>query len=117
MMYGLPTSLLAEAADFLLSASEEELQRKLDVLRDHCQSIGRPYEQIEKTTLDIINLTRDGRNGTMTPAEAIKHFAYLASMGIDHAIFSMPNVYDLEPFDLLATEIVPVVERIPVAAH
>ena len=106
-----------DACNLFARLPQEELQRKLDVLRDHCQSAGRPYEQIEKTTLDIIHLTRDGRNRTTTPAAAIEHFAYLASMGIDQAIFSMPNVYDLEPFDLLATEIVPVIEKIPVAGR
>jgi hypothetical protein len=53
----------------------------------------------------------------MTPAAAIEHFASLAAMGIDQAIFSMPNVYDLEPFDILATEIIPAVEKIQVAGR
>jgi F420-dependent oxidoreductase-like protein len=106
-----------DACNLFARLGKDELQRKLDVLRDHCQSIGRPYEQIEKTSLEVLHLTRDGRNGTMTPAEAVEYFAGLASMGIDQAIFSMPNVYDLEPFDLLATEIVPVVEKIPVAGR
>ena len=96
---------------------DDQLKHKLDVLRDHCQSIGRPYEEIEKTTLDSFRLSRDGSNGSMTPAAAIEHFASLAAMGIDQAIFSMPNVYDLEPFDLLATEIIPVVEKIQVAGR
>ena len=65
----------------------------------------------------LCSLTRDGRNGSITPAAAIEHFADLAAMGIDQAIFSMPNVYDLEPFDLLATEIIPVVENIQVAGR
>src|SRR2546429_2700840 len=96
---------------------DDQLKHKLDVLRDHCQSIGRPYEEIEKTTLNSFQLSRDGRNGSMTPAAAIEHFASLAAMGIDQAIFSMPNVYDLEPFDLLATELIPVVEKIQVAGR
>ncbi len=78
---------------------------------------GLPYGQIEKTTLDTIHLTRDGRNGTLTPSAAIERFAELAAMGIDQAIFSMPNVYELEPFDLLATDIVPQVEKIQVAGR
>lgn len=106
-----------DACNIFARIGKNELQRKLNILRDHCQSIGRPYEQIEKTTLDVIQLTRDGRNGTMTPAAAIEYFADLASMGIDQAIFSMPNVYDLEPFDLLAAEIVPVVEKLQVAGR
>jgi F420-dependent oxidoreductase-like protein len=106
-----------DACNLSARLGKDQLQHKLDVLRDHCQSIGRPYEEIEKTTLDFMLLTRDGRNGSMTPAAAIEHFANLAAMGIDQAIFSMPNVYDLEPFDLLATEIIPAVEKIQVAGH
>jgi F420-dependent oxidoreductase-like protein len=94
-----------------------EVQHKLDVLREHCQTVGRPYEQIEKTTLDVLHITRDGHDGTLTPAAALEYLARLAALGIDQAIFSMPNVADLEPFDLLATEIIPEVEKIRVAGR
>jgi F420-dependent oxidoreductase-like protein len=106
-----------DACNLFARLGKDQLQHKLDILRDHCQSVGRPYEQIEKTTLDSFSLTRDGRDGTTTPAEAIERFAELAAMGIDQAIFSLRNVYDLEPFDLLATEVVPAVEKIPVAGR
>ena len=106
-----------DGCNILARIGKDELQHKLDVLRSHCESLGRPYEQIEKTTLDVMRFSRDGRDGSMTPAAAIDHFASLAAMGIDQAIFSMPNVFDLEPFDLLATEIVPAVEKIPVAGR
>ncbi len=94
-----------------------EVQRKLDVLREHCAAIGRPYEQIEKTTLSSYRLTADGRNGSTTPAALLEHLAQLAELGIDQAIFSLQNVSDLEPFDLLATEIVPAAEKIAVAGR
>ena len=106
-----------DGCNILARLGKDELQHKLDVLRGHCESLGRPYEQIEKTTLDVMRFSRDGRDGSMTPAAAIDHFASLAAMGIDQAIFSMPNVFELEPFDLLATEIVPAVEKIPVAGR
>lgn len=106
-----------DACNLFARLGNDELQRKLDVLRGHCESVGRPYEQIEKTTLNTMQFSRDGRDGSMTPAMAIEHFAQLAAMGIDQAIFNMPNVYDLEPFDLLATEIVPEVEKIRVAGR
>ncbi len=78
---------------------------------------GRPYEQIEKTTLDVVHITRDGRDGSKTPAQAIEYFRELAAIGIDQAIFSMPNVYDLDVFDLLATDVIPQVSQIPVAGR
>jgi alkanesulfonate monooxygenase SsuD/methylene tetrahydromethanopterin reductase-like flavin-dependent oxidoreductase (luciferase family) len=107
----------ADACNLFARLPKEELRRKLDVLREHCQAVGRPYEQIEKTTLSSFNLTRDGRNGTTTPAALIEEFEQLAALGIDQAIFSLQNVYELEPFDLLSTEIVPKVEKIQVAGR
>jgi hypothetical protein len=79
--------------------------------------LNRPYEQIEKTTLDPMHITRDGRNGTLSPNAAIDQFAELAELGIDQAIFSLANVTDPEVFDILATKIVPEVEKIPVAGR
>lgn len=107
----------ADACNLFARIPREDLQHKLDVLRSHCEALGRPYEQIEKTTLDTMHITRDGRNGTLTPEAAIERFRGLAEMGIDQAIFNMPNVDDPEPFDLLATRIIPEVERIPVAGR
>jgi F420-dependent oxidoreductase-like protein len=107
----------ADGCNIFARMGKDVLQQKLKVLQEHCERLGRPYEQIEKTTLDVVRLSRDGRDGTMTPAAAIDYFAGLAEMGIDQAIISMPNVSDLEPFDLLATEIVPVVEKITPAGR
>ncbi len=106
-----------DACNLFARLGNDALQHKLDVLRGHCEKLGRPYEQIEKTTLNTMRFSRDGRDGSMTPAAAIEHFAALAAMGIDQAIFNMPNVSDPEPFDVLATEIVPEVEKIRVAGR
>jgi F420-dependent oxidoreductase-like protein len=106
----------ADGCNLFAHLGKEEIKRKLDVLRDHCQTLNRPYEQIEKTTLGPMHITRDGRNGTLSPNAAIDQFAELASLGIDQAIFSL-NVTDPEVFDILATKIVPEVEKIPVAGR
>jgi hypothetical protein len=79
--------------------------------------VGRPYEAIEKTTLNSLFITREGGNGSITPAQAVEQFASLAAMGVDQAIFSLRNVYDPDVFDLLATEVIPQVERMPVAGR
>lgn len=107
----------ADACNLFGRVGPEELGRKLDILRGHCEAEDRPYEEIEKTTLDHMHLTRDGRDNSLTPAAAIEYCAGLAKMGIDQAIFSFRNVADLEPFDLLATEIVPAVEQLEVAGR
>jgi len=106
-----------DACNLFARLGKQVLQHKLDILREHCQAVGRPYEQIEKTTLDSIKLTRDGRDGSITPAAAVEFFAELASMGIDQAIFSLRNVSDPGVFDLLATEVIPQVNKITVAGR
>jgi F420-dependent oxidoreductase-like protein len=95
----------------------DEMKHKLDVLRERCQEAGRPYADIEKTTLGTIYLTRDGRENSMTPAAAIAYFRELAEMGIDHAIVNMPHVEDLEPFELYANEVIPEVEKFEVSGR
>jgi F420-dependent oxidoreductase-like protein len=101
-----------DACNIFARLGKDELQRKLQILREHCEAVGRPYEQIEKTTLDSLKITRGGGEGAITPAQAIDRFAELAALGIDQAIFSLRNVSDLEPFDLLMNEIVPAVSKI-----
>src|ERR1051326_745133 len=67
----------ADGCNLFARMGKEALQHKLDVLREHCQAVGRPYEQIEKTTLDVLRISRDGRNGTTTPAAALDFFGQL----------------------------------------
>jgi hypothetical protein len=105
-----------DACNIFARLGNDEIKRKLDVLREHCQSVKRPYEDIEKTTLDNFRLTRDGRDGSLSPSAAIDLFGSLAELGIDQVIFSLHNVTDIEPFDVLA-QIMPQIEKINVAGR
>jgi len=108
--YGDGCNLFAQMGD-------EVLKNKLTILRQHCEAEGRPYTDIEKTTLGSFALTRDGRDGTVSPSQAIEMFASQAELGIDQAIFSLQNVHDIEAFDVLATEVIPAVEKLAVAGR
>jgi hypothetical protein len=87
------------------------------VLRGHCQAENRPYEEIEKTSLDRMLVTPDGANGSASPQQAIDQFAHLAEMGFDHALISMPNVSDPNAFDVFRDRIVPDVHKLKVAGR
>ncbi len=102
----------ADACNLFARLGDDALRHKLDVLRAHCERLGRPYAEIEKTTLDTLRITRDGANDTMTPAAAVEYCKHLAEMGIDQAIFNSPNITDPDFFDLVGSEIVPAVELI-----
>jgi F420-dependent oxidoreductase-like protein len=82
-----------------------ELRRKLDILKGYCQEIGRPYDEIERTVLDTVNLSP----GNMTIADVIKTCRDLAELGIQHTIFNMPNVHELAPLEVFGRDIIPAV--------
>ncbi|MFI5272501.1 MAG: LLM class F420-dependent oxidoreductase [Ktedonobacterales bacterium] len=107
----------ADACNLFARLGDEALRHKLDVLRRHCDALGRDYDDIEKTTLDTLRISAHGGDKTLSPQQVIDGFAHLAEMGIDQAIFNMPNVYDPEVFDVLRDEVIPVVDRIAVAGR
>ncbi|HET6263038.1 MAG TPA: LLM class F420-dependent oxidoreductase, partial [Chloroflexia bacterium] len=105
-----------DACNIFLRLGDDVVRHKLDVLRGHCEAEGRPYEEIEKTSLERLHVTRDGSGDTMSPQQAIDHFAETAALGFDHAIFSMPNVYEPDAFEVFH-EIAPAIHDIPVAGR
>jgi F420-dependent oxidoreductase-like protein len=83
----------------------EAIQKKLDVLKQRCEEANRDYNEIEKTTLGTVNLAP----GQMSASDVIEKCRALAGLGIQHAIFNMPNVSDITPLDIFAEEIIPAV--------
>ncbi len=95
----------ADACNLFARTGAAVLRAKLDVLRGHCDDIGRPYEAIEKTTLATVHLAP----GQMSAADVVAHCRELAALGIQHAIFNMPNVHEIAPLETFGREIIPAV--------
>jgi len=95
--------LVAQYADAcnIFEMPVDAIARKLEVLRGHCEAVGRPYDAIERTTLGGLSVSRDGRGGTQTVDQAVERFAALAAIGIDHAIVNMPRANDEAAFELV----------------
>jgi F420-dependent oxidoreductase-like protein len=86
--------LVAQYAD-ACNLFEQEVTRKLSVLREHCATVGRPADEIAVTTT--------GRLGTTdSAARAVDRFGQLADEGVDLAIIDVPEATDLSTFDFLA---------------
>lgn len=98
----------ADACNLFASAGEEALVHKLDVLKRHCDRIGRDYDQIEKTTLDTVHLAP----GQMSAGELIANCRRLAKIGIQHAIFNMPNVHEITPIEVIGQQVIPAVSEL-----
>jgi len=80
----------------------EKMQKALDTLKMHCESLGRDYDTIEKTCLCTVHLSRDD-----TADSVVSRIEELSGMGFTHAIFNMPDVYEITPLATFAREIIP----------
>jgi len=81
----------------------EALVHKLSVLRRHCEDVGRPYDEIERTTLASVNVSRDGGGGTHTPQEYIDQFGELGDAGAQHVLFGLRDVWQTDKLELLGS--------------
>jgi F420-dependent oxidoreductase-like protein len=95
----------ADACNLFAGLGHDTLWQKLDVLKRHCDAVGRPYEEIERTALGTVNLAAGGMNVT----QVIETCRGLADMSIQHVIFNMPNVHEITPLEQFGREIIPAV--------
>jgi F420-dependent oxidoreductase-like protein len=97
----------ADACNLFARMGADVLRQKLDILRGHCEAVGRPYDSIERTALNTVNLAGDD-----TPASIIAQCRELAGLGLQHIIFNMPNAHDLAPLETFGREIIPAVAEL-----
>jgi alkanesulfonate monooxygenase SsuD/methylene tetrahydromethanopterin reductase-like flavin-dependent oxidoreductase (luciferase family) len=98
----------ADACNLFARMGDQVLRKKLDVLRGHCETLGRDYNAIERTALNTVNLAPGGTSA----ADVIAECKSLAALGIQHVIFNMPNVHDLTPLETFGGEIIPAVAEL-----
>jgi F420-dependent oxidoreductase-like protein len=95
----------ADACNLFAYGGEDLIRHKLDVLRGHCEDVGRDYEEIERTALATVNLAPGG----MTEDAVIGLCRELYEAGIGHLIFNMPNVHEIRPLEAFGERIIPAV--------
>jgi F420-dependent oxidoreductase-like protein len=95
--------LVAQYADGTnVFGGPDTLRRKYAILREHCEVVGRPFEEIERSTLQSTRLSADGAAGTETPEAAAERFAALAEAGAQHVIVGIQNIEQPGVADLAA---------------
>jgi alkanesulfonate monooxygenase len=80
-----------------------ELEHKLEVLRRHCDDVGRDYDEIEKTVMFSLD---PGEKGEKVDA-LLEELQRLASLGVQEAHGSVPDVWRITPLELLGERVVP----------
>ncbi len=97
----------ADACNFLV-LEPDEIRAKLEILRAHCDDIGRDFDEIEITALDEVDL----RPGRMAPSDVVARARSQADAGVQHLIVNMPDVSDVRHLELIGRDVVPAVEEI-----
>jgi F420-dependent oxidoreductase-like protein len=84
----------------------ETIHHKYEVLRGHCEAIGRDPDEIERSTLQSVRLSLDGEPGD-SPQQVIDRFGDLADAGAQHVIFGVRDVWDPRAIEALGRDVLP----------
>jgi F420-dependent oxidoreductase-like protein len=98
--------LVAKYADGCNLFPNAEVRHKLDVLKRHCETVGRDYDEIQKTVLYRFDL---GANGERV-GETLNDLRGLAEAGFQVAHGGLQRPWELKQFEIFQREIVPAAE-------
>ena len=94
----------ADACNLFAFGGVDALKAKLDILKQHCQTLGRNYEEITKTALSMAIVP-----APMSAESVVAQCRQLADIGIQEITFMLPNVDTLTPLKVFGDEIIPAV--------
>ncbi len=94
--------LVAKYADGCnIFGGPDQLTHKFGVLRERCAEIGRPFEEIERTNLQTVDLSKE------SVAQVVERFGTLAEVGVQHVIFNLAGVSDVRNLETIGRDLLP----------
>ena len=87
----------------------DQLQHKYAVLAEHCAAEGRPFEAIERSTLQSVGLFEPHpfQPTTETPDQIVDRFGKLAEAGVQHVIINTNDAHNPDAMSLMADKMLP----------
>jgi len=105
--------LVAQYADACnVFGDPQRIHHKYEVLREHCEAIGRDPDEIERSTLQSVKVALDDKPGD-SPAQIIDWFGELGDAGAQHVIFGVRDVWDPRVIEELGTHVIPGIRALP----
>jgi F420-dependent oxidoreductase-like protein len=77
------------------------IAHKYAVLREHCERLGRPYDEVERSTLQSVDLDAQSSD------ELVERFGALGAAGAQHILMSVRGVSDVSKLERLGAEVLP----------
>jgi alkanesulfonate monooxygenase len=96
--------LVAQYAQACNLFASPEVEHKLDVLRSHCEAVGRDYDEIEKTVMLPMDPGEQGENVD----DLLGDLERYAKLGFAEAHGRIPRVSEITPLELFGERIIPV---------
>jgi F420-dependent oxidoreductase-like protein len=94
--------LVAQYADACnVFGDPTRIAHKYAVLREHCERLGRPYEEIERSTLQSVDLDAQSAD------ELVDRFGALGEAGAQHILISVRGVSDTTRLERIGAEVLP----------
>ena len=94
--------MVAQYADACNLFAGNDEARKLDILRQHCEAVGRDYDTIYKTAYYWFDPSQGAQR-------IVDDLGRLAELGFDAAIGAVANVWDVAPLEVIGSDVIPVV--------
>ena len=99
--------LVAKYADGCnIFGGPDQLTHKFGVLRERCAEVGRPFEEIERTNLQSVDLSKD------SVAKVVERFGTLAEVGVQHVIFNLRDISDPRNLEMIGRDLLPQIRAI-----
>jgi alkanesulfonate monooxygenase SsuD/methylene tetrahydromethanopterin reductase-like flavin-dependent oxidoreductase (luciferase family) len=94
--------LVAQYADACnVFGDATRIKQKYAVLREHCERLGRPYDEIERSTLQSVDVDAQSSD------ELVERFGVLGEAGAQSVLISVRGVSDLTRLERLGAEVIP----------
>ena len=94
--------LVAQYADACNLFAGRDEARKLDILRQHCDAVGRDYDTIFKTAYYPFVPSKGA-------GQIVDELGALAELGFDAAMGAVAGVWDVTPVEFIGSEVIPAV--------
>ena len=104
--------LVARFADACNLWPTPEVPHKLEVIRAHCEALGRDYDTIEKTAMFRFDVGEKGEKVD----EIIGQLHWLAGMGIETVIGGVKDVWRIKPLEVIGERLIPAVANLEAQA-